>query len=56
MTGYVRFVKDRRDELKSEFPELTVIEVTKKLADEWNSMSEDKKKPYLDAAELDKDR
>lgn len=49
-------MKDRRDEAKKEFPELTVIEITKKLADEWNSMSDEKKKPYMDAAELDKER
>lgn len=54
--GYVRFTTERRDILKNEFPELSVLEVTKKLADEWNNMSEENKKPYLEAAEKDKDR
>lgn len=54
--GYVRFTTERRDILKNEFPEFSVLEVTKKLADEWNTMSEENKKPYLDAADKDKDR
>lgn len=54
--GYVRFTTIRRDELKIIFPDLSVLEITKKLAEEWNGMSDEKKKPYLDAATIDKDR
>lgn len=55
-TGYVRFSNERREELKRTCPELSVLAVTKKMAEEWNTMSLDKKKPFLDAAEIDKQR
>lgn len=54
--GYVRFTTERRDILKVECPEMSVLDVTKKMADEWNNMPEENKKPYLEAAEEDKDR
>lgn len=55
-TGYVRYTNERRDELKKLYPELLVTDITKKLGEEWNSMCIEKKKPYLDAAEIDKKR
>lgn len=42
--------------MKVEFPELSVLEVTKKMAHEWNNMSDESKKPFMEAAEKDKDR
>lgn len=54
--GYVRFTTERRDILKVECPELSVLEVTKKMAEEWNSMADEIKKPYLEAGDKDKDR
>lgn len=54
--GYVRFSNERREEMKRLCPEMTVLEVTKKMAEEWNNMVLEKKKPFLDAAEIDKQR
>lgn len=56
LTGYVRYMNERRDALRNELPDKTAIEHTKIIADEWNRMSEDQKKPYLQAAEIDKER
>lgn len=52
----MRFSNERRDELKKQCPDMTVLEVTKKMAEEWNTMPADKKKPFLDAADVDKQR
>lgn len=54
--GYVRFSNERREELKKTCPEMSVLEVTKKMAEEWNTMAVEKKKPFLDAADIDKRR
>lgn len=54
--GYVRFSNERREELKRTCPELSVLAVTKKMAEEWNTMNIEKKKPFLDAADIDKQR
>lgn len=54
--GYVRFTNERRKVLNDEFPESDVLEITRKLAEEWNTMSEEIKRPYLLAAEEDKSR
>lgn len=56
LTGYVRYMNKRRDELKLMFPDKTSIEVTKLIAEEWNAMGEELKKPYLQAAEADRER
>lgn len=54
--GYVRFSNERREELKKLCPEMTVLEVTKKMAEEWNTMEAGRKKPFLEAADIDKQR
>lgn len=55
-SGYVRFSNERREELKKLCPEMSVLEVTKKMAEEWNTMEADRKKPFLEAADIDKQR
>ena len=54
--GYIRFMNVRRDELRVENPTATAIEMTKQIGEEWNKLSDECKKPYLEAAELDKER
>lgn len=49
-------MNERRDELKKLFPDLPVTDITRKLGEEWNIMTAETKKPYLDAAEIDKKR
>lgn len=42
-TGYIRFLNDRRDQFRSENPNLPFAEITKELAAEWNQLPADKK-------------
>ncbi|XP_011192264.1 putative uncharacterized protein DDB_G0280555 [Zeugodacus cucurbitae] len=56
LTGYVRYMNDRRELLRKELPSKTAIEHTKIIGEEWQKMSEDKKAPYMKAAEIDKQR
>lgn len=46
----------RREELRNEFPDMHHLDVTKKIGEEWTTMSEEKKAPYLEAAKEDKIR
>lgn len=54
--GYVRYMNDRRELLRKELPSKTAIEHTKIIGEEWQKMTEDKKAPYMKAAEIDKQR
>lgn len=54
--GYVRYLNDRREVLRAENPNLQFAEITKILANEWNSLQMPKKQQYLDAADKDKER
>lgn len=46
----------RREELRNEFPDMHHLDVTKKIGEEWMALSDEQKKPYLDAALDDKIR
>lgn len=41
--GYIRFLNDRREQFRSENPNLPFAEITKVLAAEWNQLTADKK-------------
>ncbi|XP_032220116.1 high mobility group protein 20A [Nematostella vectensis] len=56
LTGYVQFLNEQREKVRSEHPELPFPEVTKILGAEWSKMSQDDKQRYLDDAERDKER
>ncbi|XP_060528681.1 high mobility group protein 20A-like [Cylas formicarius] len=56
LTGYVRFLNDRREDFRAENPSLSFAEITKMLASEWSNLPSDKKQQYLDAAEQDRER
>ncbi|XP_045541624.1 high mobility group protein 20A-like [Papilio machaon] len=56
LTGYVRFLNERRDQLRAEQPELGFAELTRQLASEWSKLSTEEKQHYLDAADQDKER
>ncbi|XP_026481209.1 high mobility group protein 20A isoform X2 [Ctenocephalides felis] len=56
LTGYIRFMNERRESLKAEKPTLGFVELTRLLAEEWGSLEAAKKKQYLDAAEQDRER
>ncbi|XP_075155176.1 high mobility group protein 2 [Haematobia irritans] len=56
LTGYVRFMNDRREAVRKDHPTKNSIEVTKVIAEEWQALSSDVKGEYLKAAEVDKQR
>ncbi|KAL9875483.1 nucleolar transcription factor 1-like isoform 1-T1 [Glossina fuscipes fuscipes] len=56
LTGYVRYMNERRDSLRREYPNKTAIEHTKIIGQEWQAMSADHKAPYMKAAEIDRQR
>ncbi|GLH00855.1 High mobility group protein DSP1 [Gryllus bimaculatus] len=56
LTGYVRFLNDRRETVRAENPTLPFPEITKLLAVEWSQLPQEKKQLYLDAAEQDRER
>ena len=49
-------MNEHREGVRQKHPNLTPIEVTKIMAEEWSKLSEERKKPYLEAAEVDKER
>lgn len=53
-SGYIRFLNDRREQFRSENPNLPFAEITKVLAIEWNQLPVDKKQQYLLAAEQER--
>ncbi|XP_023019722.1 high mobility group protein 2 [Leptinotarsa decemlineata] len=56
LTGYVRYLNDRREVVRATNPNLSFAEITKMLASEWSTLPADKKQQYLDAAEQDRER
>ncbi|KAI1904044.1 hypothetical protein AGOR_G00001630 [Albula goreensis] len=56
LTGYVRFMNDRREQLRAERPDVPFPEITRMLGNEWSKLPPDEKQRYLDEAERDKER
>lgn len=56
LTGYVRFLNDRREKIRAENPGLTFSEITKLMGAEWTKLPPSEKQRYLDDAEKDKER
>ncbi|XP_043279697.1 high mobility group protein 20A isoform X2 [Venturia canescens] len=56
LTGYFRFLNDRREKVRTENPTIPFAEITKILASEWSTLPADQKQQYLDAAEQDRER
>eukprot|EP00829_Urostomides_striatus_P003332 TRINITY_DN13743_c0_g1_i1.p1 TRINITY_DN13743_c0_g1~~TRINITY_DN13743_c0_g1_i1.p1 ORF type:complete len:150 (+),score=100.97 TRINITY_DN13743_c0_g1_i1:15-464(+) len=54
MTAYFWYMKTRREDLKKEKPDLNHKEIISTMAEEWRSMTEDKKAKYNKMAEEDK--
>lgn len=52
----MRYLNDRRENVRSENPSMSFAEITKILASEWSSLPTDRKQQYLDAAEQDRER
>jgi len=56
LSGYVHFLNERRESVRSRNPDITFSELSKKLAAEWSSMGNGEKNRYHDIAKKDKDR
>lgn len=56
LTGYVRFMNDRREQLRAERPDVPFPEITRMLGNEWSKLPPEEKQRYLDEAERDKER
>ncbi|KAI5637237.1 HMG (high mobility group) box domain-containing protein [Phthorimaea operculella] len=56
LTGYVRYLNERRNQLRAEHPEMGFAELTRQLASDWSKLPAEEKQQYLDAADQDKER
>ena len=56
LSAFFFYIKERRETLKKEQPNLDIKEIVKTMSAEWKELSDDKKKPYIDKAEADKKR
>lgn len=54
VTGYVRFLNERREIMRAQYPDLPFPEITKRLGAEWTRLAAQDKQRYLDEAERDK--
>ncbi|EDW09969.2 SWI/SNF-related matrix-associated actin-dependent regulator of chromatin subfamily E member 1-related [Drosophila mojavensis] len=54
LNSYVRFMNDRREQLRREHPNRTALEHTKMIGEEWHQLTDERKAPYLEAAAKDK--
>ncbi|XP_041439168.1 high mobility group 20B L homeolog isoform X2 [Xenopus laevis] len=54
VTGYVRFLNERREQIRAQHPDLPFPEITKMLGAEWSTLPAHEKQRYLDEAERDK--
>ncbi|XP_030075948.1 SWI/SNF-related matrix-associated actin-dependent regulator of chromatin subfamily E member 1-related isoform X2 [Microcaecilia unicolor] len=54
VTGYVRFLNERREQIRVKHPNLPFPEITKMLGAEWSKLQPADKQRYLDAAEKEK--
>ncbi|XP_045704536.1 high mobility group protein 20A isoform X2 [Phyllostomus hastatus] len=56
LTGYVRFMNERREQLRAKRPEVPFPEITRMLGNEWSKLPPEEKQRYLDEADRDKER
>lgn len=54
VTGYVRFLNERREQIRAQHPDLPFPEITKMLGAEWSTLPIQEKQRYLDDAEREK--
>lgn len=54
LNSYVRFMNDRREQLRREYPNRTALEHTKMIGEEWHQLSDDRRAPYMEAAAKDR--
>ena len=55
-SGFMFYAKERRVTLKTEQPSLSMVDASKVMSAEWNTLSDEDKKRYQDMAEADRKR
>ncbi|VDI39832.1 Hypothetical predicted protein, partial [Mytilus galloprovincialis] len=56
LSGYIRFLNEKREVMRKENPNLSFSELTRLLGSEWSKLQQHEKQRYLDEAEKDKER
>lgn len=56
LSAFVLFSADRRVEIKKENPEITFVEMSKKLGEDWKAISSKEKEKYIKKAEEAKEK
>ena len=52
ISAYFFYIKERRESITKEQPSLNNKEIVKKMSEEWNALSNEKKKPYIKKQKL----
>jgi len=55
-TAYMYFLSEKRPEYKEKYEGMSLIELLRKIANEWKQLSDEEKKPYVDKHLEDKKR
>jgi len=55
-TAYFLYCAKARPDARKVHPEMKVTEIAKILAEQWRNLSADEKKPFLDQANIEKER
>jgi hypothetical protein len=55
-TSYMFFAEDKRPEIRKESPDASMGEISKKIGEKWQSLSDKEKQPYISLAHKDKER
>ena len=55
-SSYFIFMKEKREQIKADNPDLNTANLAKKMAEEWKSLDAETKKKWEDLAQVDKDR
>ncbi|KAL7720682.1 Non-histone chromosomal protein [Entamoeba marina] len=53
-TAFFIFLSEKREQIKTDFPELKVTQISKKASEMWNALDENDKKDFKDKAEAAK--
>lgn len=56
LSGYMRFVAERREQMRVDQPNLSFIEINKQLGGEWNALAIHDKQRYIEEAEREREK
>ncbi|KAK3797934.1 hypothetical protein RRG08_014012 [Elysia crispata] len=56
LSGYMRYVAERREQMRVNQPNLSFVEINKQLGGEWNALAIHEKQRYLDEAEREREK